>query len=144
MHSNPLIYLHGQRHGLRPDMMRIITLVMKPHDPPTKIVDLLPYWLDRVQQGEMTVHEADAAYGPERATGRPRKHPTLAHYLADRIGYAESGEADAEILRLLRRVRPGQAGSADTMRVNRLLETTGKEVASQLRQLLAELRNVDA
>jgi hypothetical protein len=140
---NPTLYLQGQRHGLRPDMMRIITLAMTPREPPSKVVDLLPHWLDRVLQGEMTVHEADAAYGPERATGRPRKHATFAHYLGDRISYAESGEADAEILRLLRRVRPGQAGSADTMRVNRLLETTGREAASRLRDLLAELQTAD-
>jgi hypothetical protein len=99
---NPLTYLQGQRHGLRPDMMRVITFAMTPRDPPKKIVDLLPHWLDRVLQGEMTVHEADAAYGPERATGRPRQFPTFGHYLADRIRYAESGEADVEILRAAR------------------------------------------
>jgi hypothetical protein len=82
MHDPP-IYLQA-RCGLRPDAMHIVTRCTTPCAEPLKIVAKLPCWLALVLSGDMTVHQADAAYGPERTAGRPRRSPTFSHYLADR------------------------------------------------------------
>ena len=44
---------------------------------PDKIVDKLPWWLNRVQQGQMTAAEAEVAYGKQTGAGRPRAYKTF-------------------------------------------------------------------
>jgi hypothetical protein len=142
--SSSLAYLQP-RHALRPDAMHIVYLRTTPRDMPQKLVDRLPWWLDLVLQGDMTVTEAAEAYGRQAAgsAGRPRRFPSFADYIADRIRYAED-EAVADQLRalLMRSMQAGcrgQAQSAATVRVNRMLAETGKDRANRLRALLAEL-----
>lgn len=89
---------------------------------------------------------AVAAYGAHPPSpGRPRRFAAFADYLNDRIRYAEHPAADGKLYTLLvrstdrRRCASKQALSAETARINRLLDETGRERAARLRDLLAEL-----
>jgi hypothetical protein len=129
--------------GFRPDAMCIISIGAVPErSMPQKIVDRLPWWLDRVLQGYMTVHEVDRAYG-HGSTTKPRKHATFADYIRDRLRYAEDAAVESELRALLIRTHgrtvTAQAKSAASVRINRLLAETGNERAGRLRELIAEL-----
>lgn len=114
---------------------------------PTKIVDQLPHWLGRVLSGDMSVQEAHEAYGLPKGNGRPRKYPTFSDYLDDRIRMAEDPQEKERLLQrmaALKDMPTSQAKSAETNRINMLLDTTGTEAADRLRELKAELDPVRA
>ena len=141
--DHPPLYLYA-RHGLRPDSMHVECIGDAPHRVPQKIVDKLPWWLDCVLQGDMTVQEAATAYGEQTAgAGRPRRFATFADYIADRIQYAENPAVASDLCALLTRASCGgwhvQAKSAATARINRMLAETGRDRAARLRELLAQL-----
>jgi len=100
--------------------------------------------LDDCLQGLRSVREAAATYGAQsNGAGRPRKFRTFAEYLRDRIAYAESRATENELRRLLFASVSGhgtsQSRSAMTVRVNRMLDETGKDRADRLRELLTDL-----
>jgi hypothetical protein len=103
----------------------------------------LPALLDHVLQGMMTAAEAAAHYGSAPRTGRPRVFPTFADYVEAQARHAESPETERALLALLTKVArhasTSQAKSAETQRVNRLLDETGSAYAARLRDLLADL-----
>lgn len=115
---------------------------------PQKIVDKLPWWLDRVRQGQMTVQEADAAYGSEKpGVGRKRTYRTFSDYLEAMAQRAEDPDVAASLRKRLAfadRTMAGQRLSAETVRVNKLLDTTGTDAATELRKLKADLDPVHA
>lgn len=100
--------------------------------------------LDDVIQGLRSPWEASAEYGAQYSgRGRPRRFPAFVDYLRDRIAYAESRTAENELRRLLYASVSGrgtsQARSAMTARIDRLLDETGRDRATRLRELLAVL-----
>ena len=103
----------------------------------------LPALLDHVLQGTMTAAEASAHYGSAVGTGRPRVFRTFADYVSAQARHAEDPATDQQLLALLttatRRASTGQAKSAETRRVNRLLDETGTAYAARLRDVLADL-----
>lgn len=113
----------------------------------TNLERILGDLLDDLLQGYITVQEAHAGYGSPR--GRtPRRFPTFADYLTDRIQYAESPAAEQQLRALLFKAaermsgRAGQnmeARATETKQINRLLFVTGHERAYKLRTLLADL-----
>lgn len=107
---------------------------------PQKIVDKLPWWLDRVLNGQMSVHEADQAYGRGSKT-RPRKHAAFADYLDERIRQAEDPAISDKLRELLSKTsrKTDQAKSAESVQIERMLDQTGKDFADKLRDLKGEL-----
>lgn len=120
-----------------------------PTPEPSKIVDKLPYWLDRVREGQMTAQEAEAAYGAQpKDPGRPRQFRTFGDYIDERIRQAEDpaiqNKLKLDLIKEQKAEARGQAKGAETERLNRLLAETGKEAADKLRALKAELDPVGA
>lgn len=102
--------------------------------------------LDDILQGFKTVHEASIEYGAKvPGKGRPRRFSTFADYLSERARHAEDPVVEQELRETLVRsasqhhYRSGPMRSAETVRINRLLDETGPERATRLRELLAEL-----
>jgi len=101
--------------------------------------------LDDVLQGLRDAREAAAIYGAQSGgRGRPRRFPTFASYVHDRMAWASDPAHGRELLRLLiastrRRTGTSQARSAATARINRLLDETGRDRATRLTDLLADL-----
>lgn len=98
--------------------------------------------LDAVLAGKITVLNAHRAYGAQQGgRGCPRRFRDFAAYLDDQIQYAEDPAVQRQLCGLLARSgRRAQTASADTERVNRLLNETGRDRAEQLRELKAELK----
>jgi hypothetical protein len=101
--------------------------------------------LDDTLQGLRDAREAAAIYGAQASgPGRPRRFPTFASYVRDRMAWASDPAHDRELLRMLiastrRRTGTSQARSAMTAQINRLLDETGQDRATRLRDLLTDL-----
>jgi len=117
---------------------------------PRRRVDNTPHrvlgdLLDDVLQGLRDAWEAAAIYGAQASgPGRPRRFPTFAAFVSAQIAHATDPSHDRELLRLLiastrRRGGTSQARSAMTARINHLLDETGQDRATRLRDLLADL-----
>ena len=106
---------------------------------------------EAVLAGDMTVHEAQDAYGRKAAgtKGRDRAFPTYGHYLDERIAHAESPAVAARLKALLEskpKPKEGEDGIAYMKRAevktkaeNKLMAETGSTHAAELRALKVEL-----
>lgn len=125
------------------NVLSVVVFAPTTRDIPKATNKQLPALLDHVLQGMMTAAEAAAHYGSAKGTGRPRVFGTFADYVTAQARHAEDPETDREILALLtraaRHASASQARSAETRRVNRLLDETGTAYAARLRELLADL-----
>lgn len=133
-----------QTHWTTPaNILSVVVFAPAVRDIPKATNKQLPALLDHVLQGMMTAAEAAAHYGSAKGTGRPRVFTTFADYLDQRIREAESPAAERELRALLtraaRRASTSQAKSAETQRINRLLDETGAARAARLRDLLDDL-----